>query len=144
MASHAGWPSPQLTSREVTIPSIRLTILTTVASKFYETVFGWAYKTFPGQTAEHRENMMLYDFRPDFDMGGCIQKAPDETGALKTGAGGPCLFWIVENLEKTAVIIEEAGGKMLSGSISEGENGIYRYFEDTEGTVGGVYQAVGK
>lgn len=68
---------------------------------------------------------------------------PDSTGVLNTGPGGICIYWLVEDLEKIGPIIEEAGGKMLSGPEKEGDSGFYRYFKDTEGTIGGVYQIVG-
>jgi predicted enzyme related to lactoylglutathione lyase len=55
------------------------------------------------------------------------------------------VFWLVEDLGKTAEMIERAGGKMVGSEepIKEGETGLYRYFEDTEGNVGGVYQFLG-
>lgn len=46
---------------------------------------------------------------------------------------------LVENLEKTSEAIEKAGGKVLSETIKEGEYGLYRFFEDTEGNMGAVY-----
>ena len=57
------------------------------------------------------------------------------------------MYWLVEDLNKTVAVIETAGGKMIGSKepIKEGESaqaGVYRYFEDTEGNVGGVYQLI--
>jgi predicted enzyme related to lactoylglutathione lyase len=51
----------------------------------------------------------------------------------------------VEDLGKIAEVIVKAGGKMVGSEepVKEGESGVYRYFEDTEGNVGGVYQFLG-
>ena len=35
---------------------------------------------------------------------------------------------------------EEAGGAMLSPAEKEGDHGLYRFFKDTEGNVGSIYQ----
>lgn len=70
----------------------------------------------------------------------------DSTGAAGPGPGGVCAYWLVEDLKKIAEVIKEAGGKMRGESeepIKEGEFGLYRFFEDTEGNVGAVYQIVG-
>jgi predicted enzyme related to lactoylglutathione lyase len=42
-------------------------------------------------------------------------------------------------------VIEQAGGKMVQskGPLKEGDSGLDRYFEDTEGNVAAVYQLVG-
>lgn len=65
-------------------------------------------------------------------------------GVLKTGHGGTTVFWRVEDLEKTSEAIVGAGGKILSETVPEGGCGAYRYFEDTEGNLGSVYQVVEK
>lgn len=67
---------------------------------------------------------------------------PDEVGVLKTGHGGTTAFWLVEDLDKVSDTIVAAGGKMLSGPEPEGDFGVYRYFEDTEGNMGSVYKIV--
>lgn len=61
---------------------------------------------------------------------------------LSTGRGGVALHWFVDDVDTTAELIEKAGGKVLSEKTKEGEFGMYRYFEDTEGTVGAVYMIV--
>ena len=59
---------------------------------------------------------------------------------MKTGHGGTCMHWFVEDIDKTSEAITSAGGKLLSDTQPEGKFGLYRYFEDTEGNVGSIYQ----
>jgi predicted enzyme related to lactoylglutathione lyase len=66
-------------------------------------------------------------------------------GTRAAGPGGTCLHWLVKDLEETAGVIEQAGGKMVQskGPLKEGDSALDRYFEDTEGNVAAVYQLVG-
>ena len=50
------------------------------------------------------------------------------------------MHWFVEDLKKTSESIIAAGGKILSGVQPESGFGLYRYFEDTEGNLGSIYQ----
>ncbi len=84
--------------------------------------------------------MVKFDFNPDVFLSGCIRRTPEPTGRLAPGHGGICLYWLVEDVEKIGKVIEEAGGKVLSGVEKESEYGLYRFFEDTEGNMGAVYQ----
>ena len=83
---------------------------------------------------------MKFDFNPSLSLTGGIQKAPDHTSHFAPGKGGICIYWFVEDVEAISSVIETAGGKMLSEKEKEGEFGLYRFFEDTEGSVGAVYQ----
>jgi predicted enzyme related to lactoylglutathione lyase len=83
---------------------------------------------------------MKFDFNPSLGLTGGIQKAPDPTGHFAPGKGGICIYWFVEDVEAIGSVIEKAGGKMLSEKEKEGEFGLYRFFRDTEGSVGAVYQ----
>jgi predicted enzyme related to lactoylglutathione lyase len=85
---------------------------------------------------------MMFDFNPDVFLTGGIQRVPENTGTLSTGRGGICMYWFVEDVDKAGELIEQNGGKMLSDRQKEGESGIFRYFEDTEGNVGAVYMMV--
>jgi len=82
----------------------------------------------------------MFDFNPDVNLSGGLLLVPEESGVLKPGHGGVCVNWLVQDLEKTSESIVAAGGKMLSDKRPEGTSGIYRYFEDTEGNIGSVYQ----
>jgi len=75
-------------------------------------------------------------------LSGGILKVGDGPGVLKPAFGGVCIFWYVEDIGKSAELIEKAGGKMVGEAVKEGASGLYRYFEDTEGSIGGVYQTV--
>ncbi|KAK7431972.1 hypothetical protein QQZ08_001592 [Neonectria magnoliae] len=110
------------------------------ASQFYGTVFKMPFKAQPAGYPEER--IRMFDFNPLLNLSGGIQLAPDNTGSFATGKGGVCINWFVEDVDAIAEVIEKAGGKMLTEKVKEGENGLYRYFEDTEGTVGAVYQMV--
>ncbi|RGP64750.1 glyoxalaselike domain-containing [Fusarium sporotrichioides] len=110
----------------------------TRASEFYKVVFDFS---FAEATEKHpQDQLMKFDFSPSLGLSGGIQKAPDRTGNFAPGKGGVCIYWYVENVDTIGPIIEKAGGKMLSEKEKEGEHGLYRFFEDTEGSVGAVYQ----
>jgi len=112
------------------------------AHKFYSTVFNWTFKE-PQSLEEHPESdLRMMDFRPDVELSGGIQKVPEPTGVMKPGVAGVVVYWLVEDVGKIGPVIEEAGGKMLTDAQKEGKSGLYRFFQDTEGTVGGVYQVV--
>lgn len=85
----------------------------------------------------------MFDFQPKgVSLSGGFQRVPDEQGILKTGGSGVCIHWFVKDVNESGEIIEKSGGRMLSAAEKEGETGLYRYFEDTEGNVGSVYQMV--
>ncbi|KAJ4022475.1 hypothetical protein NW752_000323 [Fusarium irregulare] len=110
----------------------------TRASEFYKTVFKFSFSE---ETEKHpKDQLMKFDFNPSLSLTGGIQKAPDHTGHFAPGKGGICIYWFVEDVEAIGSAIEKAGGKMLSEKEKEGEFGLYRFFEDTEGSVGAVYQ----
>ncbi|KAH7193674.1 uncharacterized protein B0J16DRAFT_335770 [Fusarium flagelliforme] len=110
----------------------------TRASEFYKTVFNFSFSE---ETEKHpKDQLMKFDFNPSLGLTGGIQKAPDHTGHFAPGKGGICIYWFVEDVEAIGSVIENAGGKMLSEKEKEGEFGLYRFFEDTEGSVGAVYQ----
>lgn len=89
-----------------------------------------------------KDEIAMFDFNPSLNLTGGIQKANDPTGLVTPNKGGVCIYWFVEDVDAMAPIIEKAGGKMLSEKTKEGEFGFYRFFEDTEGTVGAVYMMV--
>ena len=112
-----------------------------LASKFYEEVFKLPYKE--GNGAEAEQEIRLFDLSKNgLNIGGGILKAPDETGAFTGGKGGICIHWFVDDIETSSKAIEAAGGKMLSETVKQGSSGAYRYFEDTEGTVGSIYMLI--
>lgn len=123
-----------------------LTIL--AAERFYATVFDWTFKDAPrmADQPDHPETR-LFDFSPSVSLTGGLQHKPEaaNTGTPAAGPGGTCVYWLVEDLTKIAEVIEQAGGKMVGSKepIAEGKSGLYRYFEDTEGNIGGVYQFLG-
>ncbi|KAH6986165.1 hypothetical protein BKA56DRAFT_579932 [Ilyonectria sp. MPI-CAGE-AT-0026] len=109
------------------------------ASEFYDIVFKLPFKE--QSDSYPKDKIRLFDFNPALNLTGGIL-APDDTGSFTTGKGGVCLNWFVEDVDAIAEVIEKAGGKMLTEKVKEGKSGLYRYFEDTEGTVGAVYQLV--
>ncbi|KAK3380909.1 hypothetical protein B0H63DRAFT_474573 [Podospora didyma] len=123
------------------------------AEEFYSTVFNWKFKPSSSTTttteepkpekAEQDHEVRQFDFNPDVFLSGGIQRVPESTGAFTAGRGGVCVYWLVEDVEKIGEVIEKAGGKMLSDVVKEGQAGLYRFFEDTEGNLGGVYQFLG-
>lgn len=119
------------------------------ASKFYKNVFDWTFKAPSAEAEGASKDVRLLDFGPQVGVGGGLQQVPVPEypdGLFTTGAGkltGPCIYWLVEDLDKIAEKIEAEGGKMRSEAIKEGKSGLYRFFEDTEGTVSAVYQWIG-
>ncbi|KAK2595226.1 hypothetical protein QQS21_007079 [Conoideocrella luteorostrata] len=109
------------------------------ATEFYKKVFNLPLKD--PQSASN--DLRLFDFSKNgVNITGGILKAPDSSGTFDVGKGGVCLSWFVEDLDASAKTVEAAGGKMLTEQIKEGECGVLRYFEDTEGTVGSIYMLV--
>jgi predicted enzyme related to lactoylglutathione lyase len=126
---------PQVTP--LTPPAANPSIL---AAKFYGTVFNFTFK--PESESHPASKLRMFDFKPDVNLSGGIHKVSESTHTVRPGHGGVCMHWFVEDVQKTGDLIEQAGGKMLSGVEKEGKQGIYRYFEDTEGSVGSIYQMV--
>jgi predicted enzyme related to lactoylglutathione lyase len=113
----------------------------TSASTFYKSVFKWSVKPYANCPSTE---LQLFDFRPSLQLSGGIQLAPDkETGTIKPARGGVCVHWLVEDVNEIAKVIEQSGGKVLTDVTKEGNHGLYRYFEDTEGNLGSVYQYLG-
>ncbi|KAK4128019.1 hypothetical protein N657DRAFT_651817 [Parathielavia appendiculata] len=118
------------------------------AEQFYATVFNWTYRDVPASDGQSDQTKTrLFDFNPDVSLSGGLLHQPAKAipGAPAAGPGGTCVFWLVEDVDKIATVIEQAGGKMVGSQepIKEGKSGLYRYFEDTEGNVGAVYQFLG-
>lgn len=112
------------------------------ATKFYADVFDWDFKP---ATAEYPEDKVrMFDFRPNVEFSGGITQAPDETGILRPGyGGGPCMCWLIKDVNAIVEVIEKAGGKVLTEPTPEGKFGMYRYFQDTEGNIGCAYEFIG-
>lgn len=124
--------------------ALSLTSLDPKAREFYDKVFSWTFKAH-SEKLDDPDKLAMFDFHPDVSLTGGIQKMPDATGVLQPGgSGGVCIFWLVEDLVASAAVIEGAGGRMLSEAEKEGDHGVVRYFRDTEGTIGGLYQMVAK
>lgn len=112
------------------------------AARFYKAVF--SFDVAPNPKHDPSE-LQQFDFTAKgVNLTGGIQKVPDETGLLNAGSGGVCIHWLVENLDDSARVIEEAGGTVLTGPMNESDFGIYLYFKDTEGNTGAAYQIVQK
>ena len=141
----SGWPFHPRTCNEASLA--RKLIHTgklaniTKAAKFYKDVFDFEFK--PNKPGYSSTDIQMFDFTPKgIQLSGGFQRVPDESGILKSGGSGICIHWFVKDVEESAALIEKAGGKMLSAAEKEGESGLYRYFEDTEGNTGSVYQMV--
>ena len=65
---------------------------------------------------------------------------PKRLGSLSPVAAA----FVCTGLVKTSEMIDKAGGKVLGGNVKEGEFGLYLFFEDTEGSMGAIYQMVQK
>ncbi|KAL3953101.1 hypothetical protein ACCO45_013044 [Purpureocillium lilacinum] len=107
------------------------------ASEFYKKVFNLPYKDQPASMSP--DHIRLFDLTKN---GLNISGGARRVGAFRGGKGGVCVHWFVEDVDESAKVIEAAGGKMLTEKEKEGEFGAFRYFEDTEGTVGSVYMLV--
>ncbi|KAK1826805.1 Glyoxalase/Bleomycin resistance protein/Dihydroxybiphenyl dioxygenase [Podospora conica] len=116
--------------------------------KFYSTVFNWTWKNpevldTPSRPEDNKPVMV--DFNPDVNISGGISLAHHPSSdkfAPRPGRGGVVISWLVGDVEATAKVIEEAGGKMMSEARDEGGHGVYRYFEDVDGNLGSIYQFI--
>lgn len=116
------------------------------AHKFYSTVFNWTWKNpevldTPSSPEENKP--VIVDFNPDVNISGgisLVQSLPAPKFSPRPGRGGVVISWLVDDVEATAKVIEEAGGKMMSEARDEGGHGVYRYFEDVDGNLGSIYQ----
>ncbi|KAK4215154.1 glyoxalase-like domain-containing protein [Rhypophila decipiens] len=113
--------------------------------KFYSTVFNWSWKNpeiLGGSNDE--EKPLMVDFNPDVNISGGIsppiQNPSPDKFIPRPGRGGIVLYFLVDDIEAIGQVIEDAGGKMVSEARKEGDHGVYRYFEDPDGNLGGVYQ----
>ncbi|KPM41465.1 hypothetical protein AK830_g5077 [Neonectria ditissima] len=120
--------------------------LTTAGSRFYKAVFNWP---FYGETqpAEYdKDKVMLFEFQDPRVSGGVV-KVPEDVNSGRvraSGRGGVCVWWLVEDVQQTSLVIQREGGRVTSDVLVEGKNGLYRYFEDPDGNVGVIYQFVGQ
>lgn len=115
------------------------------AHRFYSTVFNWTWKNpevLDNPSTEDNKPVMV-DFNPDVNIAGgisVVQSLPAPNFSPRPGHGGIVIFWLVDDIEATAKVIEEAGGKMMSEARDEGAHAVYRYFEDVDGNLGSIYQ----
>lgn len=123
----------------------KLTTLPQTAHKFYSTVFNWTWKNpevLDTPPSEDTKPVMV-DFNPDVNIAGgisVVQSLPAPKFSPRPGHGGIVIYWLVDDVEATAKVIEEAGGKMMSEARDEGAHAVYRYFEDVDGNLGSIYQ----
>lgn len=97
---------------------------------FYETVFGWTFRIFPGM-----ETYAMFQTRGG--PGGGFDAGPN---AEPPSAAGPVLHIEVEDIDAALTKIEEAGGKTVAGKtkISD-EFGYYAVFLDNVGNRLGLW-----
>ncbi|KAM7184594.1 Glyoxalase/Bleomycin resistance protein/Dihydroxybiphenyl dioxygenase [Naviculisporaceae sp. PSN 640] len=112
--------------------------------KFYSTVFNWPWKNPEVLTSSNDDNKpAMVDFNPDVNLSGgisTVQNLSPPKFAPRPGHGGIVLYFLVDDVEACGKVIEDAGGKMVSEARKEGDHGLYRYFEDPDGNLGGIYQ----
>ena len=111
--------------------------------KFYGGVFGWQFSAAPGEmpytfaiTSEMDENFQHKE--PGGINGGTYQRS-DEGGSKS-----PVIVIEVENCEAKLKMIQESGGKDLTGPISIENMGIYAQVQDSEDNVIGLWQPLNR
>jgi hypothetical protein len=77
------------------------------------------------------DEVCLFDLSPALGISGGIQRFPDEAGVFSAARGGICVYWLIENVDAIAIVIEHADGRILSGRQKEADQGGSRFFEDT-------------
>lgn len=110
------------------------------AKKFYQRAFGWKADSMPG------EGYTLLRTAPvGKDM------LPKERGVINGGMmkrqgrfRHPIITVWVKDIDATLQKIEKLGGKTVRGREPVGDFGFAAYFQDTEGTIVGLYQPAGK
>lgn len=112
-----------------------------LARESYKAVFNWNFVDNFLTTGTSPSDLAIVDFKPGVSLLGGIRPAPAGTG-LKAGPGGNWVSWLVQDVSQSSNAIEKAGGKMLTEQSKQGDTGIYRFFADTEGNVGSIFQVV--
>jgi predicted enzyme related to lactoylglutathione lyase len=103
-------------------------------------VFDWNFYG-DNQPAEYsKDDIVLFDHGTEGNISGGIRKVE---GPIAKDGQRVSVYYIVEDIERSAALILSAGGKMVGIVEKEGENGLYRHFEDTEGCIGVIFQYVG-
>ena len=108
------------------------------AKKFYEKIFDWEIEKFDKDSD--------YWFIMTTEVGD-DEWTPKEPGEINGGLvkrdrpGEPLVNYVtVDSIEKTAVLIEKNGGKLIEKKTPMGEWGWWAVFKDTEGNVIGLYE----
>jgi len=131
------------------LSKVPLLTFATKAHKFYSTVFNWTWKNSDVLTSDKADDAtkpVMVDFNPSVNLSGGVTpvRIPSPpTFTPHPGAGGIVVYWLVDDVEAIGATIEAAGGRMVSEARKEGEHGLYRYFKDVDGNLGGVYQFKG-
>ncbi len=96
------------------------------AKKFYETVFQTELTELP---KNNDIEYFMFPFDPEKkDISGALAKSP----MIQPGKGGTVVYFPVEDIDSTAKVIKESGGKILREKMSIGEYGFIAFFQDTE------------
>lgn len=96
------------------------------SKKFYQKVFGWKVEKQPGTNS--------LDMLPPSQKGPSAELNPEENAVV------PSIH--TSEIEQKLKLVEKAGGKILKGKTSIGENaryGHYALFKDPDGNKMGLY-----
>jgi hypothetical protein len=101
------------------------------AKSFYSRVFGLEF-----QFIELPDSKMYMFGNPDAEgsAGALVQSDTN-----KPSAEGSLLYFSCEDVDKSAALVEEAGGEILIPKTDIGEFGFYAHFLDTEGNRIGLH-----
>ena len=108
------------------------------AQEFYKKTFGWGIQSIPEMQYTIVRTVEVDD-----------KQMPKESGAINGGmmkrndsVKSPIITINVENIDDSLKMIEENGGKIIMAKQKVGEMGFNAYFQDSEGNVLGVWQAL--
>ncbi len=110
------------------------------AKKFYQEVFGWEINEMPEMNYTHVKTVETKKNGIPKELGAINGGLIERDGKIKC----PVITVIVEDIDKTAAMIREQGGKMVEEKSAAGEMGWYAYFKDSEGNVLGLWQMARK
>ena len=114
------------------------------AAKFYKTVFGWDITEWKGLDQRYWMVMTAPKDSNEPGINGGLLKRPHPVPKGPAGANAFVCTVIVDNIDETAHLIEQAGGQLAMPKFMITDMAWQAYYIDTEGNTFGIHQPVKK
>jgi predicted enzyme related to lactoylglutathione lyase len=103
------------------------------AKKFYSTLLGWKFETYPGPMEYHLITTQNLDGTPGVGGGLGKRSDPAQRGVLN--------YHGVESIDAAMKKVKSLGGKIVSEKMAVPKMGYMVNCQDTEGNMFGLWQA---